>query len=157
MICYCLILCDRVAVFFFFFKQKTAYEMRISDWSSDVCSSDLIQLIIVVAVPTFVGEAAAFVSAELSATAALNELDDLNARESEREAWDFRGDHFAIDALFYGHDVVAEVALDEALRPCADLQRLELLLGNRLSGNVSDDRGVLGLGPEHQQIGRAHV
>src|SRR3546814_20837926 len=30
-------------VFFFFFKQKTAYEMRISDWSSDVCSSDLLQ------------------------------------------------------------------------------------------------------------------
>src|SRR3546814_2542856 len=30
--CYCL---------FFFFKRKTAYEMRISDWSSDVCSSDL--------------------------------------------------------------------------------------------------------------------
>src|SRR3546814_1768511 len=33
-------LCDFV-VFLFFFKQKTAYEMRISDWSSDVCSSDL--------------------------------------------------------------------------------------------------------------------
>src|SRR3546814_8903168 len=29
------------SVCFFFFKQKTAYEMRISDWSSDVCSSDL--------------------------------------------------------------------------------------------------------------------
>src|SRR3546814_6135052 len=28
---------------FFFFKQKTAYEMRISDWSSDVCSSDLLR------------------------------------------------------------------------------------------------------------------
>src|SRR3546814_1359918 len=28
-------------VYFFFFKQRTAYEMRISDWSSDVCSSDL--------------------------------------------------------------------------------------------------------------------
>src|SRR3546814_10655302 len=28
-------------VLFFFFKQKTSYEMRISDWSSDVCSSDL--------------------------------------------------------------------------------------------------------------------
>src|SRR3546814_4544778 len=28
-------------MFVFFFKQKTAYEMRISDWSSDVCSSDL--------------------------------------------------------------------------------------------------------------------
>src|SRR3546814_7826679 len=33
---------SHVAVcFFFFFKQKTAYELRISDWSSDVCSSDL--------------------------------------------------------------------------------------------------------------------
>src|SRR3546814_1790917 len=31
----------RMYVIFFFFKQKTAYEMRISDWSSDVCSSDL--------------------------------------------------------------------------------------------------------------------
>src|SRR3546814_9674733 len=30
-----------VSMGFFFFKQKTAYEMRISDWSSDVCSSDL--------------------------------------------------------------------------------------------------------------------
>src|SRR3546814_8139807 len=29
---------------FFFFKQKTAYEMRISDWSSDVCSSDLVEI-----------------------------------------------------------------------------------------------------------------
>src|SRR3546814_3338846 len=35
MVCLCL--------FFFFFKQKTAYEMRISDWSSDVCSSDLLE------------------------------------------------------------------------------------------------------------------
>src|SRR3546814_3342875 len=30
-------------LFFFFYKQKTAYEMRISDWSSDVCSSDLVE------------------------------------------------------------------------------------------------------------------
>src|SRR3546814_2760960 len=36
----CSILCN-VGLLFFFFKQKTAYEMRISDWSSDVCSSDL--------------------------------------------------------------------------------------------------------------------
>src|SRR3546814_12604352 len=33
-------------VFFFFFKQKTAYEMRISDWSSDVCSSDLLDVLV---------------------------------------------------------------------------------------------------------------
>src|SRR3546814_53053 len=32
-------------MFFFFFKQKTSYEMRISDWSSDVCSSDLFEAV----------------------------------------------------------------------------------------------------------------
>src|SRR3546814_6403642 len=37
-IMYCRVMC---LFCFFFFKQKTAYEMRISDWSSDVCSSDL--------------------------------------------------------------------------------------------------------------------
>src|SRR3546814_2673771 len=36
----CIVVC--VLLCFFFFKQKTAYEMRISDWSSDVCSSDLL-------------------------------------------------------------------------------------------------------------------
>src|SRR3546814_3110287 len=36
----------RVWSFVFFFKQKTAYEMRISDWSSDVCSSDLFDLVL---------------------------------------------------------------------------------------------------------------
>src|SRR3546814_1570822 len=35
-------------MYFFFFKQKTAYEMRISDWSSDVCSSDLMKRVLVV-------------------------------------------------------------------------------------------------------------
>src|SRR3546814_5938170 len=47
-VCYCFFLYTLLFVFsrcwfclFFFFKQKTAYEMRISDWSSDVCSSDL--------------------------------------------------------------------------------------------------------------------
>src|SRR3546814_7657431 len=34
-----------MVVLVFFFKQKTAYEMRISDWSSDVCSSDLFVLV----------------------------------------------------------------------------------------------------------------
>src|SRR3546814_10884466 len=34
-------MCVLCVILFFFFKQKTAYEMRISDWSSDVCSSDL--------------------------------------------------------------------------------------------------------------------
>src|SRR3546814_9185906 len=38
----------------FFFKQKTAYEMRISDWSSDVCSSDLVNLGVATGHPSFV-------------------------------------------------------------------------------------------------------
>src|SRR3546814_10735091 len=49
-VCLCFLLRSRrysvglfVSVFLFFFKQKTAYELRISDWSSDVCSSDLRQ------------------------------------------------------------------------------------------------------------------
>src|SRR3546814_7132279 len=37
--------------YFFFFKQKTAYEMRISDWSSDVCSSDLAGIALLFAIP----------------------------------------------------------------------------------------------------------
>src|SRR3546814_7010431 len=39
-VCHCTVLF--VSCFFFFFKQKTAYGMRISDWSSDVCSSVLL-------------------------------------------------------------------------------------------------------------------
>src|SRR3546814_10102435 len=39
LLCFCLFV-----LLFFFFKQKTAYEMRISDWISDVCSSDLFGL-----------------------------------------------------------------------------------------------------------------
>src|SRR3546814_7859528 len=39
-----------MCVYFFFFKQKTAYEMRISDWSSDVCSSDLTARLMMTAV-----------------------------------------------------------------------------------------------------------
>src|SRR3546814_5170028 len=40
-----MIVYDIVLFVFFFFKQKTAYEMRISDWSSDVCSSDLLTVL----------------------------------------------------------------------------------------------------------------
>src|SRR3546814_2461621 len=38
---YSFYVCALSCLYVFFFKQKTAYEMRISDWSSDVCSSDL--------------------------------------------------------------------------------------------------------------------
>src|SRR3546814_8764254 len=45
MYCYVWIYDMVVVLCFFFFKQKTAYDMRISDWSSDVCSSDLFDAI----------------------------------------------------------------------------------------------------------------
>src|SRR3546814_13053683 len=41
----CVLLLNLCYMSFFFFKQKTAYEMRISDWSSDVCSSDLVDIV----------------------------------------------------------------------------------------------------------------
>src|SRR3546814_7198428 len=41
LLCYGVVITHARMMSFFFFKQKTAYEMRISDWSSDVCSSDL--------------------------------------------------------------------------------------------------------------------
>src|SRR3546814_2886563 len=45
-LCHCITsFCLMFFSLFFFFKQKTAYEMRISDWSSDVCSSDLIVML----------------------------------------------------------------------------------------------------------------
>src|SRR3546814_1997364 len=55
---------------FFFFKQKTAYEMRISDWSSDVCSSDLL--------------AVRVIHDEIFLVHARRELDDLGRHFEER-------------------------------------------------------------------------
>src|SRR3546814_12533515 len=42
--CMIVFVCLFIGCVCFFFKQKTAYEMRISDWSSDVCSSDLLEV-----------------------------------------------------------------------------------------------------------------
>src|SRR3546814_2440188 len=52
-----LLFCSVLVYVFFFFKQKTAYEMRISDWSSDVCSSDLIIIPGVSVIERMAGEA----------------------------------------------------------------------------------------------------
>src|SRR3546814_9935565 len=60
---------------FFFFKQKTAYEMRISDWSSDVCSSDL--------------GSAMFAVADVREDEVETELDDFVAKARERTAIGF--------------------------------------------------------------------
>src|SRR3546814_4985892 len=60
-------ICGLPVVVFFFFKQKTAYEMRISDWSSDVCSSDLAagwRIEPPVSVPVAAGQSRAAIAAE---------------------------------------------------------------------------------------------
>src|SRR3546814_2047094 len=82
-------------LFFFFFKQKTAYEMRISDWSSEVCSSDLQHLAVachnlraavdrvdVRGADEAVGELAArIVHDEIFLVHARRQLDDLRSEE----------------------------------------------------------------------------
>src|SRR3546814_13460230 len=56
-LCLCIIF-FLYCLYVFFFKQKTAYEMRISDWSSDVCSSDLVDLLDIQCVEVGFGDAA---------------------------------------------------------------------------------------------------
>src|SRR3546814_9431278 len=80
--------------YFFFFKQKTAYELRISDWSSDVCSSDLFLLscfnamsIAVLDVRTEMAEAkpGAALTIELSAGDAKSPVEGEAARDDRSE------------------------------------------------------------------------
>src|SRR3546814_797176 len=92
-----------VVLFLFFFKQKTAYEMRISDWSSDVCSSDLIINLVVIT------KGAGRVS-EVSARFTLDALPgkqmaidaDLNAGLLTPEEAKARRQEVATEADFYG-------------------------------------------------------
>src|SRR3546814_7382524 len=64
--------------FIFFFKQKTAYEMRISDWSSDVCSSDLL---------------AANICEHIADGLALKEVCLIAGMPSRRTAYKWLGEH----------------------------------------------------------------
>src|SRR3546814_5366056 len=66
---------------FVVFKQKTAYDMRISDWSSDVCSSDLTS-VVVIAVPAILRRAGRVVGARASGDAAV--IDEFRHRQGGR-------------------------------------------------------------------------
>src|SRR3546814_18946390 len=78
-----------VCGFFFFFKQKTAYEMRISDWSSDVCSSDL-----------SMGNSLLHVAAQVNDAERILQLLELGANPNAANS---RGDTFQV-SLFLGSD-----------------------------------------------------
>src|SRR3546814_2829572 len=85
-------------LFFFFFKQKTAYEMRISDWSSDVCSSDLDRGL----VGGMTGEIVENLAAQAIAGADANRLEPVEHVElGQRDAGDAR--HGA--ALAHQHQI----------------------------------------------------
>src|SRR3546814_5825251 len=77
---------------FFFFKQKTAYEMRISDWSSDVCSSDLTPSLAVVASGNARAEQWGEPSRLLDFHDLKGDLDTLIAWGGEPERWSIHAD-----------------------------------------------------------------
>src|SRR3546814_6407461 len=66
---------------FFFFKQKTAYEMRISDWSSDVCSSDLLDAAVSRVVDGVMGEA---VDIDIAVELAIDAREQIERSEERR-------------------------------------------------------------------------
>src|SRR3546814_1337006 len=80
----CCVICDSVWYVFFFFKQKTAYEMRISDWSSDVCSSDLLDLLRLAAVSSTQKIQSRMVGVSASATRAATKRATSSRRSEER-------------------------------------------------------------------------
>src|SRR3546814_3579634 len=83
----------------FFFKEKTAYEMRISDWSSDVCSSDLLLVLHPMRSRTFLAEAALLVGLVLVVVAG----EELGVRVAfERN--DVGGDAVEEPAVMRDHD-----------------------------------------------------
>src|SRR3546814_1619766 len=84
---------------FFFFKQKTAYEMRISDWSSDVCSSDVV-----------IGqESAFFISVQLLV---YRFTDQIELIKSSRQFQSISA------VIFYKQDVIVSRTADGKLSQC---------------------------------------
>src|SRR3546814_11589341 len=139
--------CLPCLLYFFFFKQKTAYEMRISDWSSDVCSSDLLKKLPEVSNMLEVMEVRLRLEPALAQLAALRATpadvawmrslaakvvaaDDLDGRE----LWD-SALHRAIatvagNALFLAlFDAVDTVRQDETWRPVREALRVRRRVG----------------------------
>src|SRR3546814_19058789 len=120
-------------MFIFFFKQKTAYEMRISDWSSDVCSSDLrIAEGRPVAGDQHVagdgdGHAARPGRAVDHRDAGLAEP-VLNVVQAEVEPLD---ESLPLDAGLAAHDVEAEPGADHLVRAAADYRAHRVVLARR--------------------------
>src|SRR3546814_6541799 len=136
-------------VVFVFFKQKTAYEMRISDWSSDVCSSDL---------------SAQHLRSEhhLGAAVALDQLPAQRLAEARRRLADLLQQEVRVCAAIdvTGGDLgVAQVVSGDGQLTAVVALAADAVDGARLGGIEDDDLaaaggGVLEVG---RQLGRAHV
>src|SRR3546814_18984003 len=110
----------------FFFKQKTAYEMRISDWSSDVCSSDLL--------PSGLGKAASLPARRHAVH-----------RRLDPDLEDLRGLVLAIELSV--HDAAAgRHHLHVARLGAADVAQV-VLVGDGVAPHISDDLHVAVAGP----------
>src|SRR3546814_1406516 len=121
---------------FFFFKQKTAYEMRISDWSSDVCSSDLDE-------PDYLGDRRHHPGADRGV-----HPDGLLPRIDRRHLSPILDDARDLDRLLRAARADADPG---AVRDAAETARPDRAQGA--------DRSILRplLRPLQRQIGRAHV
>src|SRR3546814_7092385 len=131
---------------FFFFKQKTAYEMRISDWSSDVCSSDLLAIVAIVALGSKVSPGAVFLVLLLAAAIGfglpmmiIGRLRDRRIRKLE-EQFPLALEVF-VRGLRAGHPISAA---------------LELLTAD-LPDPIGSEFGIVVDEVTYGQIGRAHV
>src|SRR3546814_3750677 len=117
--------------FIFFFKQKTAYEMRISDWSSDVCSSDLQELLDQIAVRTMKFDAIETGGAGIARAGpvGLDEIGDLrgfeSARRLERDLAPGRVEMIAGRGNRRRCDGERASRLETRMRDAADMPKLE--------------------------------
>src|SRR3546814_4215073 len=134
----------------FFFKQKTAYEMRISDWSSDVCSSDLPRLPRFLAAIDQIGRARD-THHQQDRNAALREAEMVGAVEEAAFGKAF-GRHTAPLRRREACQVILERPLsladeDDVLCPPGGLEDVEAEVGDGLFKREDRFRGI-GFGPE---------
>src|SRR3546814_3258798 len=140
---------------FFFFKQKTAYEMRISDWSSDVCSSDVFSSDLILGLPAGLGDLQAWITglmtypslpmAGFTAWAVGAHFAMASVRIDSRRGLGVNEQFMALAPTGYGK---------EEIRAPFEILARELQETARPTGVPSAWLAAL---PKIQQIGRAHV
>src|SRR3546814_4290815 len=128
---------------FFFFKQKTAYEMRISDWSSDVCSSDLARSRRLEAIVVERRNAAA------RNDSASQQIAQLAARRGEAETELAKFEQIPLEIEGRRGGLLDELAKAEAERQLAADQLANAEAAQQLAARTAREI--------EQKIGRAHV